>query len=174
MSSPADADSGTTSCRVVLRPNSGALSQRRKATGNGAYASALPAVNGSLHREQLTGHSLPPLCFLFVTGRTATGGDLCHGVPDRAEKLAPSRRIGATPGLSNCRVQVDDLFTADDRVTVAFTLTYTHDRCGRDLTMTGLKSYRLRQGRIIECWGETDLYGLLRQAGLVPEQIPPF
>jgi ketosteroid isomerase-like protein len=79
-----------------------------------------------------------------------------------------------TPGLSNCRVQVDDLFSAGDRVTVAFTLTYTHDRSGRDLTMTGVKSYRLREGRIVEFWGETDLYGLLRQAGLVPEQIPPF
>ncbi|SOE15899.1 Ketosteroid isomerase-related protein [Streptomyces sp. 2323.1] len=79
-----------------------------------------------------------------------------------------------TPGLSNCRVQVDDLFAADDRVTVAFTLTYTHDRSGRDLTMTGIKSYRLRDGRIIEFWGETDLYGLLRQAGLVPEQVPPL
>ncbi|MFJ1754836.1 nuclear transport factor 2 family protein [Kitasatospora sp. NPDC088134] len=79
-----------------------------------------------------------------------------------------------TPGLSNCRVRVDDLAAAGDRVTVAFTLTYTHDRTGRDLTMTGLKSYRLAGGRIVEFWGETDLYGLLRQAGLVPERIPPF
>lgn len=79
-----------------------------------------------------------------------------------------------TPGLSNCRVHVDDLFAAEDRVTVAFTLTYTHDRTGRDLTMTGVKSYRLHGGQIVEFWGETDLYGLLRQAGLVPEQIPSF
>ncbi|KAA0935462.1 ester cyclase [Streptomyces apricus] len=79
-----------------------------------------------------------------------------------------------TPGLSHCRVRVDDLFAAGDRVTVAFTLTYTHDRTGRDLTMTGVKSYRLREGRIVEFWGETDLYGLLRQAGLVPERIPSF
>lgn len=79
-----------------------------------------------------------------------------------------------TPGLSNCRLQVDGLFAAGDRVTVAFTLTYAHDRSGRDLTMTGVKSYRLHDGRIVEFWGETDLYGLLRQAGLIPEQIPPF
>lgn len=79
-----------------------------------------------------------------------------------------------TPGLSNCRVRVEDLFAAGDRVTVAFTLTYTHDRSGRDLTMTGIKSYRLRDGRIVEFWGETDLYGLLRQAELVPEQVPAF
>ncbi|MDH6135630.1 ketosteroid isomerase-like protein [Kitasatospora sp. MAA4] len=79
-----------------------------------------------------------------------------------------------TPGLSHCRLRVDDLFEAGDRVTVAFTLTYTHDRTGRDLTMTGVKSYRLQDGRIVEFWGETDLYGLLRQAGLVPEEIPAF
>ncbi|WP_151476408.1 nuclear transport factor 2 family protein [Streptomyces albicerus] len=79
-----------------------------------------------------------------------------------------------TPGLSNCRVQVNDLFAAEDRVTAAFTLTYTHDRTGRDLTMTGIKCYRLQEGRIVEFWGETDLYGLLRQAGLVPERIPPL
>jgi ketosteroid isomerase-like protein len=77
-----------------------------------------------------------------------------------------------SPGISNCRMQVDDFFAAGDRVTVAFTMTYTHDRTGRDLVMTGLKSYRLRDGRIVEFWGETDLYGLLRQAGLVPEEIP--
>ncbi|WP_328843897.1 ester cyclase [Streptomyces sp. NBC_00258] len=63
---------------------------------------------------------------------------------------------------------------AEDRVATAFTLTYTHDLTGRDLTMTGIKSYRLSEGRIVEFWGETDLYGLLRQLGLVPEEIPPF
>jgi hypothetical protein len=73
---------------------------------------------------------------------------------------------------SGGRVRIDDLSAAGDRVTVAFTLTYRHDRSGRDLTMTGLKSYRLRERQIAEFWGETDLYGLLRQAGLVPEQIP--
>ena len=77
-----------------------------------------------------------------------------------------------TPGLSHCRLMIDDLYAAGDRVTVAFTNTYRHDRTGRDLVMTGLKSYRLAGGRIVEFWGETDLYGLLRQAGLVPQQIP--
>jgi ketosteroid isomerase-like protein len=79
-----------------------------------------------------------------------------------------------TPGLSDCRVRVDDLAAAGDRVTVAFTLTYTHDRTGRDVTMTGVKSYRLAAGLIVEFWGETDLYGLLRQLDLVPAEIPAF
>nr|WP_055504760.1 ester cyclase [Nonomuraea pusilla] len=99
---------------------------------------------------------------------------LVHGAGQHKQGRHYPEASVLTPGLSNCRVQIDDLFAADDRVTVAFTLTYTHDRSGRDLTMTGIKSYRLHDGRIVEFWGETDLYGLLRQAGLVPEQIPPF
>lgn len=67
---------------------------------------------------------------------------------------------------------MDDLFAAGDRVTVAFTLAYRHDRTGRDPVMSGLKSHRLEGGRIVEFWCETGLYGLLRQAGLVPEEIP--
>jgi len=79
-----------------------------------------------------------------------------------------------TPGLSNCRVAVDDLFAAGDRVTVAATLTYHHDRSGRDATMTVCKTYRIEDGVIVEFWGETDLYGLLRALGHVPEEIPAF
>src|SRR5271154_6525185 len=73
------------------------------------------------------------------------------------------------PGLSACAVRVDDLFAARDRVTVSFTLTYTTERTGQELTMTGTKCYRLHGGRIVELWGETDLYGFLRQTGLVPD-----
>jgi hypothetical protein len=40
--------------------------------------------------------------------------------------------------------------------------------------MTICKSYRLAAGRIVEFWGETDLYGLLRQLGRVPAEIPAF
>jgi ketosteroid isomerase-like protein len=79
-----------------------------------------------------------------------------------------------SPGLSNCRVHVDDLHAAGDRVTVAATLTYLHDRSGRDVSMTICKTYRLDDGVIVEFWGETDLYGLLRQLGLVPSEIPAF
>lgn len=97
-----------------------------------------------------------------------------HGAGRHVQGRAHPESSVMTPGLSDCRVRVDDLFAAEDRVTVAFTCTYTHDRTGRDLTVTGVKSYRLRDGRIVEFWGETDLYGLLRQAGLVPEEVPPL
>src|ERR1700722_6458049 len=77
-----------------------------------------------------------------------------------------------SPGLSACAVQIEDLFAARDRVTVSFTLTYTQERTGKKLTMTGTKCYRLQDGKIVELWGETDLYGFLRQAGLLPAQTP--
>ncbi|MFD1936875.1 ester cyclase [Nonomuraea mangrovi] len=99
---------------------------------------------------------------------------LIHGAGRHVRGRHHTEGAMMTPGLSDCRVRIDDLFAAGDRVTVAFTLTYAHDRTGRDLTMTGIKSYRLQHGKIVEFWGETDLYGLLRQAGLVPEPIPAF
>jgi ketosteroid isomerase-like protein len=77
-----------------------------------------------------------------------------------------------SPGLSACVVRVDDLFAARDRVTVAFTLTYTRERTGEELLMTGHKSYRLRDGRIVELWGETDVFGFLRRAGVLPDELP--
>ena len=77
-----------------------------------------------------------------------------------------------SPGLSACVVRIDDLFAARDRVTVAFTLTYTRARTGEELVMTGHKSYRLRDGRIVELWGETDVFGFLRRAGLLPDELP--
>ncbi len=69
-------------------------------------------------------------------------------------------------------MRVDDLFAAWDRVTVSFALTYTQERTGKELTMTGTKCYRLRDGRIVELWGETDLYGFLRQAKQIPRPFP--
>jgi ketosteroid isomerase-like protein len=95
-----------------------------------------------------------------------------HGAGHHVQGRSYPEGSVLSPGLSNCRVRVDDLFAAGDRVTVAATLTYHHDASGRDVTMTICKSYRLAAGRIVEFWGETDLYGLLRQLGRVPAEIP--
>ena len=95
-----------------------------------------------------------------------------HGAGQTAVGRRVIEESVRSPGLSACVVRVDDLFAARDRVTVSFTLTYTQERTGRELTRTGTKCYRLHDGRIVELWGETDLYGFLRQAGLVPERFP--
>lgn len=97
-----------------------------------------------------------------------------HGAGGHVQGRSYPEGAVLSPGLSNCRVQVDDLFAAGDRVTAVTTLTYHHDRSGRDVTMSACKTYRLADAMIVEFWGETDLYGLLRQLGHVPAQIPEF
>lgn len=97
-----------------------------------------------------------------------------HGAGYHVQGRSHPESAVLSPGLSNCRVAVDDLFAAGDRVTVAATLTYHHDRSGVDATMTMCKTYRVDGGVIVEFWGETDLYGLLRRLGHVPAEIPAF
>ena len=75
------------------------------------------------------------------------------------------------PGLSNCRTEILELFAAGDRVIAYFHLTYLHDASGRDVTMSGMKMYQVADGKIVRFWGETDLFGLLRQLGTVPDDI---
>jgi ketosteroid isomerase-like protein len=63
------------------------------------------------------------------------------------------------------------LFSAGDRVVVYFTQHLRRDATGEPVSISGIKMYRLAGGRIVEIWGETDLYGLLRQLGKVPEKV---
>ena len=81
-----------------------------------------------------------------------------------------AQSVAGTPGLSNCRLEIVEFFEAGDRVTVYFRNTYRHDSSGRDIQMTGMKMYEVRDGRIVRFWGETDLWGLLRAAGKVPDK----
>ena len=117
---------------------------------------------------------------VFETGQVEEFKDIVaedvrvHGAGFHVQGRSYPESSVLSPGLSNCRVKIDDLFAAGDRVTVATTLTYHHDRSGQDATMTACKTYRLDGGVIVEFWGETDLYSLLRQLGLVPAEIPAF
>src|SRR5687768_1026790 len=52
-----------------------------------------------------------------------------------------------TPGLTCTDVEIIDLFEQGDRVSVYFRQHLRHDVTGRQLSMTGLKLYRLAEGR---------------------------
>ena len=117
---------------------------------------------------------------VFETGLVAEFKDIVaeevrvHGAGSHVQGRRYPEGSVRSPGLSNCRMKIDDLFAAADRVTVAATMTFRHDRSDRDVTMSICKTYRLADGVIVEFWGETDLYGLLRQIGHVPSEIPAF
>jgi predicted ester cyclase len=74
-------------------------------------------------------------------------------------------------GLTCRDIEIHELFLAGDRVVVYSTQRLRHDATGEQVSLSGLKMYRLAGNRIVEFWGETDLYGLMRQLGKVPAEI---
>ena len=91
------------------------------------------------------------------------------------EGLDAFKREQAGSPFSEERIEVDDLLVAGDKVVLRYRLECTHSGeflgvppSGRRLRASGIKIYRLANGKIAEIWGEDDLYGLLEQLRLVP------
>ena len=96
---------------------------------------------------------------------------------------APGPGIGAMNNIiTSCRaafhglhVTIDDLMADGDRVTCRFTARGVHNGefmglppTGKEIRMTGIEIFRLRDGKIAELWGEANLMGLMQQLGIVP------
>jgi steroid delta-isomerase-like uncharacterized protein len=69
-------------------------------------------------------------------------------------------------------VQIDEIVADGDRVAVATTFTGTHEGelmgvapTGRRVSVTGIDIVRVKDGRIVEHRGLTDIVGLMRQLG---------
>ena len=84
--------------------------------------------------------------------------------------------------ITSCRaafhglhVTIEDLMADGDRVTCRFTARGVHDGefmgvppTGKQIVMTGIEIFRLRDGKIEELWGEANLMGLMQQLDLLP------
>ncbi|SCE77069.1 SnoaL-like domain-containing protein [Micromonospora coriariae] len=79
-----------------------------------------------------------------------------------------------SPGLTVLDQQIVELFAADDRVVVSVAQTYRRDATGVTAVQSACKMYRLAQSRIVEFWGEQDVYGLLRGLHLLPDEPIQF
>ncbi|MGR6317701.1 nuclear transport factor 2 family protein [Micromonospora soli] len=75
----------------------------------------------------------------------------------------------ASPGLTVIDQEIQEIFAAEDRVVVSLALTYRRDATGATAVQSACKMYRLAGGRIVQFWGEQDLYGLLRGLAMVPD-----
>ncbi|MFI7518494.1 nuclear transport factor 2 family protein [Micromonospora globbae] len=75
----------------------------------------------------------------------------------------------ASPGLTVVDQEILEVFPAGDRVTVVLAQTYRRDATGATAVQSACKMYRLAHGRIVQFWGEQDLYGLLRGLGMLPD-----
>ena len=114
---------------------------------------------------------------VFVSGDLANLADLVapdvviHGAGTHVQGRHYVERAVHQDGLTCIGIDIHELFTADDRVIVYSTQQLRHDATGAQVSLSALKMYRLAGGRIVEFWGETDLYGLMRQLGKVPAKI---
>jgi ketosteroid isomerase-like protein len=77
-----------------------------------------------------------------------------------------------TPGLTVVDQQIVELYSAGHRVTVAGTNTYRQDSTGKTAVQSFCKMYQVDGGKIVRFWGEADLFGLLRDLGILPGAEP--
>jgi len=70
-------------------------------------------------------------------------------------------------------VEIDEIFSSGDTVSVRWTVTGTHDRdltgipaTGNDITVTGTSIFLLKGGKITEIWQNWDELGMLAQLGV--------
>ena len=77
----------------------------------------------------------------------------------------------STPGYHT----VDDLIAEGDKVAARVTGYGTHEgellgipRTGKEIRMSGLVIWRIRNGKIVETWVQNDTMGLLQQLGVLP------
>jgi predicted ester cyclase len=108
-----------------------------------------------------------------------------------ADFIAHTLLPGLPPGLDGARsvhektmatwpdqsVTTEDLIAEGERVVERWSQTQTHTgapifgapaNTGKKLRITGISIYRIANGKIVEHWAESDLYGLMVQLGVIP------
>lgn len=104
-------------------------------------------------------------------GHSSTPETETRGVEGYKQFLMMLR--GAFPDL---QISVEDQFAEGDTVVTRWTARATHQGeffgvppSGRPGTMSGINIDRVSNGKVIECWSNSDELGLLRQIGALPE-----
>lgn len=76
--------------------------------------------------------------------------------------------------FEHLNVTVEDMIAEGDTVAARFTARGVHKgsfmglpATGKLITMTGIEIFRIKDGKIIELWGEANLLGLMQQLGVV-------
>ncbi|MCM0675402.1 nuclear transport factor 2 family protein [Micromonospora phytophila] len=80
----------------------------------------------------------------------------------------------SSPGLTVLDQEIVELFAAGDRVVVSLAQTYRRDATGATAVQSTCKMYRLAGGRIVQFWGEQDVFGLLRGLGMLADEPIEF
>jgi steroid delta-isomerase-like uncharacterized protein len=83
--------------------------------------------------------------------------------------------ITCRAAFEHLNVTVEDMIAKGDNVAARFTANGIHKgdfmglpATGKPITMTGIEIFRIKDGRIVELWGEANLLGLMQQLGIFP------
>ena len=106
-----------------------------------------------------------------------------HVAPDVVDHFENSQGIDAFKGVirmfkgafPDLHLTVEDSIAEDDRVVHRWTMTGTHQgelmgipATGKELRWTGTTVVRMDDGMIVERWANVDVFGILRQLGVIP------
>jgi steroid delta-isomerase-like uncharacterized protein len=72
-------------------------------------------------------------------------------------------------------VTIDDIMADGNKVIARFTARGTHNGefmsvppTGKAITLTAIEIFRVKDGKIVELWGEVNMMGLMQQLGMLP------
>src|SRR5689334_14931960 len=95
-----------------------------------------------------------------------------HDWPEDGPKAFRAYYSAIRSALPDARYEVDDLIAEDDKVVVRWRLLGTHKGAfrgiaptGQPITLKGIAIYRVEDGKLMERWVVSDLYGALNESG---------
>ena len=101
--------------------------------------------------------------------------DYGHTPPGRGPQGALDDLRGVEAVSNDARYDIEDIVTGGDTVAVRWTGHMSHtgpiagiEPTGKQLTLSGMSFYKLRDGQITETRNQVDMLGFLTQLGAVP------
>jgi predicted SnoaL-like aldol condensation-catalyzing enzyme len=108
----------------------------------------------------------------FVIHGPGVGPEFANG-PEGTKRYAEAIRGGFG---GKVRIDHHDTFSSGDRVAIRWSSSGIHDGdlmgvppTGRQVEITGIDIFRLKDGKLAEMWQNWDQLGLLQQIGAVPQ-----
>jgi steroid delta-isomerase-like uncharacterized protein len=103
--------------------------------------------------------------------------DYGHQPPGRGLPGAQSDLQNIARGFEDARFDIDEMFGADDRVVVRWTVHGTHtgpfaglQPTQKKIAVSGISLYRVRDGKITETRNQADLLALFTQLGTIEQK----
>ena len=97
------------------------------------------------------------------------------GELSREEHKKRAKEMRLSDAFSDSGFEVHDVIAEGDKVVVRYTMYGTHTgeywgvpATNKVIRLSGTNIWRLRDGKIVEEWGSSDMLGMMQQLGLVP------